>query len=108
MRNQLHKLDDPEGVKREIVYFVNALAVDGFDISIRQVDDDPSGRHAIVELLFTQKKGTSRTEVVASLRLSADDLSGLADLIRSKWKRSTRNDVLASRLSAERQSLILF
>ena len=70
-----------ETTKKEVVFFVHALAVDGFDLAIRRVPSDKTGNHAKVELVFHQNKGPERTEVVMSARMQLFELQELHNLI---------------------------
>jgi hypothetical protein len=48
-RDQDYSVYKKEAVK-EVTFFTNALAVDGFDMSIQHVSADENGSHAKVEL----------------------------------------------------------
>lgn len=83
--DQEYSIYKKEAVK-DIVFFTNALAVDGFDISIQHVPSDENGSHAKVELLFTQSKGKDRVEVVSAARMQMFELEKLAKLIERRLK----------------------
>ncbi len=70
-----------ETTKKEVVFFVHALAIDGFDLAIHKAAGDKKGDHAKVELVFHQNKGPERTEVVMSARMQLFELKNLYDLI---------------------------
>ena len=70
---------------RDIAYFAHGLTVDAVDLSIRAVEvDDDDNRHAKVDLIFLQDKGTRRREVVTAVRMQLFELEAAVNLINRK------------------------
>ena len=78
---------------KDIVYFTNGLAIDDFDLAIKQMpNDNKDESHAKVELVFYQDKGNRRREVVAAVHMQLSELMALASLIDQKKKALLEKD----------------
>lgn len=79
------QLFNKEESSRDFVYFSNAVISDGFDISIREVPkDNQAGDHAKVEVIFYQRKGDNKVEVVSAVRLQLYELEQFARLAQRR------------------------
>lgn len=68
-------------------YYPHALAIDDFDLEIRQALNDTNNEYARIELVFLQEKGSAhKIDVVAAVRMQSFQLRELRDAITNKLK----------------------